>query len=134
MNQLSKTTKYKIAKGEFVNIVSAQDIPVRLEKDMLVKHCQASIQRTGEVTVVLAGVRFSVKASQLKPVIKEQPKPVMEKLQSWDFDQDPDFLEERFDPRILSDGRYSSHAIWYGSDCRPSRSGSRVIRGTNSFS
>ena len=42
--------------------------------------------------------------------------------------------DEEIDFKITSDGRYSCHVIWYGGERRPGRSGSRVVRGTNSFS
>ena len=137
MNKVTELKSYKIAKGELVTVASAQDIPVRLEEDVFVKQCQVSISRTGEVIAVLAGVRFSVLASQLKPVFKEQPKPATKDSASTDFDPDFDCLEgcyERIEPWNPSDGRNSSHVIWYGGFRRPSSTGSRVLRGRNSLS
>lgn len=138
MNQKTKTSQFKIAKGELVSIASAKDIAVRLEQDQIVLRDQVKFLSNGEAHIKLTGVLLIMRASQIRPLI-EQTEPVAKStkpaLFSADFDKyffgEPD---EEIDFKITSDGRYSCHVIWYGGERRPGRSGSRVVRGTNSFS
>ena len=119
--------KFKITKGELVNIVSAVDIPMRLERDLHITSDRVNVLRSGEVLVKLTGMQFIVRPEQLKrqqESFKDSPRFL---LTSWDS-------EEREESKSLRSSNFDRNygRVSYVHSGRPTGDG-RVIRSVNNW-
>ena len=122
MNQAATQTKYKLAKGQFVNIVSTRDVRIRLEEDLHITSHQITNLRFGEVLVKQTGFQFIAHRDQLNLERKPVAQPEESCYSTWRLDEN-----EKIDSCSSSDGRDAYEVVSYAHGGRPSGNG-RVVR------